>query len=244
MRNSIDCLKELQYKDLNDTERLELINELLRLEYNTLENLCHRYESETLIYDDLLQEALITLSSVYENYDLDSEISFSEYYIPLIEKRIEEMKEEESVLKSEVEHLATRLNDLLDAEKALRKRLKRDPEHEEIAKELNITHEELDELRDYAKEVLGVNYDTEELIIDLIDKNSETLVDEDTVEKANEQLDVLTNEEREIISLLFGLNGEKPLSIEEVANMYHVSTERIRQIKNVAILKMREDYDA
>ena len=244
MRNSIDCLKELQYKDLNDTERLELIDELLRLEYKTLENLCHRYESETLIYDDLLQEALITLSSVYENYDLDSEISFSEFYIPLIEKRIEEMKEEESTLKSEVEHLANRLNDLLDTEKALRKRLKRDPEHEEIAKELNITHEELDELRDYAKEVLGVNYDTEELIIDLIDKNSESLVDEDTVEKANEQLDVLTNEEREIISLLFGLNGEKPLSIDEVANMYHVSTERIRQIKNVAILKMREDYDA
>ena len=243
MRNTIDCLKELKNEQLNDNERLELVNELLKLEYRTLENLCHEYAKDNLVYEDLLQEALITLSLSYPYYDLDSEISFSEYYIPLIVKRIEEIKAQENELKGEIEHLATRLNDLLDAERTLRKRLKRDPEHEELAKELNITHEELDELRDYAKEVLGINYDTEELIIDLIDKGAETLVDEDTVEKANEELDVLSPQEREIISLLFGLNGEKAMSIEEVAEMYHVSPERIRQIKNVAILKMREDYE-
>ena len=182
MRNTIDCLKELKKEKISDEEKAIILDELLRNELSTLSNLCHEYEKDKEIYDDRLQESLITLSNNYSLYDIESGIPFTEFYIPIIRKRLDEVLRDERILKGEIDELTYKLNKLLDAEEKLRNKLNRKPSHDEIAKELDITHEEFHELRNYALEVLGIGHDSDELIIDLVNSSSKE-IDEETFEE-------------------------------------------------------------
>jgi RNA polymerase primary sigma factor len=60
----------------------------------------------------------------------------------------------------------------------------------------------------------------------------------DDMQKA---LDTLTNRERAILSLYFGLEGEEPLTLEEIGKRMNLTRERIRQIKEKAILRLRHN---
>jgi RNA polymerase primary sigma factor len=60
----------------------------------------------------------------------------------------------------------------------------------------------------------------------------------DDMQKA---LDTLTDRERQILSLYFGIEGEEPLTLEEIGKRMHLTRERIRQIKEKAILRLRHN---
>jgi RNA polymerase sigma factor (sigma-70 family) len=68
----------------------------------------------------------------------------------------------------------------------------------------------------------------------------QTIEDDDNKSRANELLSVLTDKEREIIELSFGMDGGEPMTNKEIADKFGLSSERIRQIKNIAMEKMRQ----
>ena len=68
----------------------------------------------------------------------------------------------------------------------------------------------------------------------------ETLRDKDLREEVGELLDVLDDRERRIINSRFGLDGQKPKTLEEVGEKFGVTRERIRQLQNIALHKLRK----
>jgi RNA polymerase sigma factor (sigma-70 family) len=67
-----------------------------------------------------------------------------------------------------------------------------------------------------------------------------TIEDDDNKSRVSELLSVLTDKEREIIEMSFGMNGGEPMTNKEISDKFDLSSERIRQIKNTAMEKMRQ----
>ena len=68
---------------------------------------------------------------------------------------------------------------------------------------------------------------------------STALISSDLLEKLSGLMSVLDEREREIIERRFGLNGYKPQTLEEVGELFKITRERIRQLQNIALEKMR-----
>ena len=92
---------------------------------------------------------------------------------------------------------------------------------------------------------LGSNINSR--LIDLIESQDEPNPDSQVMgqsltEEVNIILDTLTNREAKILKLYFGLDGEKPHTLEEVGAVFKLTRERVRQIKEKALRKLRHGY--
>jgi RNA polymerase primary sigma factor len=137
------------------------------------------------------------------------------------------------------------------AARQLDQELGRSPDVDEIAKRLKLPHDEVRDTMQIANSHLSLdasfsNDQEENSLVDyLADDNLES-PDEQTYVNAlsddmQKALDTLTDRERAILSLYFGLEGEEPLTLEEIGKRMNLTRERIRQIKEKAILRLRHN---
>jgi RNA polymerase primary sigma factor len=127
--------------------------------------------------------------------------------------------------------------------------LGREPSNEELAEELGLATAKVAHLKNVAVRPASldakINADDDTAFGDLVsDERAEdpfaTLRDKDLREEVGDLLDVLDPRERKIISFRFGLAGGKERTLEEVGRKFGVTRERIRQLQNIALLKMRK----
>ncbi len=239
----------LLVKAESDEEKLNTLkNDLLVMESDNIRDIVTLYNNRGIPFDDLFQEACLSLLSALENFDHNKSKDFKSFYAKHIKKDLERLVKEEEKNITEYNNIVLELNKLIDSERKLKEVYRRNPTHDEIMEDMNISHEELHNLIEFAIEIIKAEDETIEcgedtLISDLIDRftsdeRKEEL--EESKELVESSLDVLNENERAIITLLFGLDSNSPKSIEEVARMYHVSPERIRQIRDLSIRKMKE----
>lgn len=231
---------------LEENEKLKLKNALLLEEMENLKRIASSYDNMGVELEDLLQESYIEFVDSIDSFN--NEEDFNSYYEKRIIKRLEELIEEEKAYKTEAIELASKLNRLIEKEKILIQNLKRKPSHLEIMMAMRMTDEEYKALRDLAFELIledeTIKNKEEMLISELIDlkqnKEEDEVEDFKNKELVDDSLSVLNDREKNVIQLLFGLDGNTPLSVDEVAKLYHVSSERIKQVRDLAIRKMKE----
>jgi RNA polymerase primary sigma factor len=145
-------------------------------------------------------------------------------------------------------HVVEKLNKILRVERKLRGEFGRDPSSAEIAAELELTAEEVDQVRRTAQTPVSlekpVGDDEESEFGHFLEDDSEPLPDEaaDMIfrnEALAKALAMLGERERTVLELRFGLNGEAPLTLDEVGRAFNVTRERIRQIENHSLKKLR-----
>jgi RNA polymerase primary sigma factor len=126
--------------------------------------------------------------------------------------------------------------------------LRRDPTDQEIADKLNIELDKVQTVMDIAQATTSldtpVDDDGETSMGDLIADTSTENPYQNMVAEANRQiveavLSTLSSKEAEILRMRFGINQEKAMTLEEVGGHYGITKERIRQIENKAIRKLR-----
>lgn len=239
----------LLVKAESDEEKLNNYkNDLLVMESDNIRDIVSIYSNRGIAFDDLFQEACLSLLSALENFNHNKSKDFKSFYTKHVKKDLERIIKDEEENISEYNNIVLELNELIDTERKLKEVYRRNPTHHEIMEDMNITHEKLHSLIEFAIEIIkaedeSIEYTEDTLISDLIDRFSsderkEEL--EESKELVETSLDVLNENERNIVSLLFGLDGNISKTIEEVAKMYHVSPERIRQIRDLSIRKMKE----
>src|SRR5207253_11376939 len=122
------------------------------------------------------------------------------------------------------------------------------PSSAEIAVELELSVEEVDQVRRTAQTPVSlekpVGDDDESEFGHFLEDESEPLPDEaaDVIlrnEALSRALDMLGERERRVLELRFGLNGESPRTLDEVGRAFNVTRERIRQIENQSLKKLR-----
>lgn len=146
-------------------------------------------------------------------------------------------------------HLFEKFNQARRMEIKLRQELQRDPKESEIAKALGISEEALAALRSYQQQPasldLPIGEEEDTSIGDFVPATNMQSNPEksavysslcDALEKA---MDSLTERERAVLEMRYGLNGEKPQTLEKIGSKMNVTRERIRQIEAKALMKMR-----
>ncbi|MEO0456825.1 MAG: sigma-70 family RNA polymerase sigma factor, partial [Cyanobacteria bacterium P01_A01_bin.114] len=146
-------------------------------------------------------------------------------------------------------HVVEKLNKLKKAHRELRKQLNRNPNEAELAEALDITPDQLRSLQQVRRKSLSLNHrvgkgeDTElmELLEDGNTLSPESKISESMMrqEISDVLTEVLTEREKDIIALRYGLTTGEPHTLEEVGGMFNLSRERVRQIQTKAMRKLR-----
>ena len=207
-----------------------------------------QYQNQGLSLGDLINEGNLGLIKAAQRFDETRGFKFISYAVWWIRQSIlQALAEQSRIVRLPLNRVGS-LNKISKTFSELEQKYEREPSPEELAEVLEVTTAEVVDTMKISGRHVSMDapfvQGEENSLLDVLENDSEETPDQGLMtdslrREVQRALSTLTQRESDVISLYFGLNGEHAMTLEEIGEKFNLTRERVRQIKEKAIRRLR-----
>lgn len=234
-------------KRIRDGDQLAL-EKLTKANLRFVVSVAKQYQNQGLSLGDLINEGNLGLIKAAQRFDETRGFKFISYAVWWIRQSIlQALAEQSRIVRLPLNRVGS-LNKISKTFSELEQRYEREPSPDELAEVLEVTSSEVvDTLKISGRHVsmdAPFVQGEENSLLDVLENDSEetpdsTLMSDSLRREVQRALSTLTQREADVITLYFGLNGKHAMTLEEIGEKFSLTRERVRQIKEKAIRRLR-----
>lgn len=234
-------------KKIRDGDQLAL-EKLTKANLRFVVSVAKQYQNQGLSLGDLINEGNLGLIKAAQRFDETRGFKFISYAVWWIRQSIlQALAEQSRIVRLPLNRVGS-LNKISKTFSDLEQKFEREPSPEELADVLELTTSEVVDTmkisgRHVSMDAPFVQGEENTLLDVLEDKNDVTpesgLMNDSLRREVQRSLSTLTQREADVVALYFGLNGEHAMTLEEIGEKFDLTRERVRQIKEKAIRRLR-----
>ncbi|NNM33246.1 MAG: sigma-70 family RNA polymerase sigma factor [Gemmatimonadetes bacterium] len=226
----------------------EALDKLVRSNLRFVVAVAKRYQNQGVHLSDLINEGNMGLIRAAHKFDETKGIKFISYAVWWIRQAILQALAEQSRIVRVPLNRAGALHRIGKRKSMLLQELGREPTVDEIAKDLDLSHEEVERTLAISRSHLSLDAPMtpgeDNRLLDYLPDQFAPGPDEETFENAltetvESALSSLKEREAKILRLYYGLDGDDPMTLEQIGGILGVTRERVRQIKEKALARLR-----
>jgi RNA polymerase primary sigma factor len=224
------------------------LEKLVKANLRFVVSVARNYQNQGLPLSDLINEGNLGLIRAAKRFDEKKNFKFISYAVWWIRQAIlQALAEQSRIIKLPLNRVGT-IHKIGKAQSKLEQKYRRIPNIEEIARELKIDEEEVQETIKIGNSHMSLDAPLQQgedsKLLDLLQDEDQELPDDGVMEislqeEINQTLDTLTCREKEVIKLYFGIGEETAHTLEEIGQRFNLTRERARQIKEKALRRLK-----
>jgi len=244
----IDAQEEVRLAKLVKQGDQRALNKLVQANLRFVVSVAKQYQNQGLSLGDLINEGNLGLIKAAKRFDETKGFKFISYAVWWIRQAIlQALAEQSRIVRLPLNRVGA-LHKIGKVSSDLEQNYGREPSAEEIAEQLDMSSSEVTDTLKISSRHLSLDAPFQEgednRLLDVLEDEVQAPPDEELFDEALQKeivkaLSTLTDRESEVIRLYFGIGREKPMTLEQIGTKFGLTRERVRQIKEKAIRRLR-----